>query len=68
MRSFVNIKPLRKFPNLQYQLKLGHDSPISVVERVILPFCEDFIFHETSHMRSFEKIKPSRKFPNLQYQ
>ena len=44
----------------------GHDLPISVNDRVISAFREDFIFHETSHMRSFAKIKPSRKFPNLQ--
>ena len=52
-------------------LRLGFDSPISVVERVISPFCEDFIFtklrirgfyfHESSHMRSFAKIKSSQK-------
>ena len=38
--------------------RLGYDLPISVVDRVISPFCEDFYFHETTH------IKPSRKFPN----
>ena len=30
--------------------RLGHDLPISVNDRVILSFLEDFIFHEISHM------------------
>ena len=44
---------------------LGHDLPISVTDRVISPFREDFLF--TKLLRSFVKIKASRKFPNLQY-
>ena len=43
------------------------DLPISVNDRIILPFCEDFIFRKLRILRSFTKIKPSRKFPNLQY-
>ena len=35
---------------------------MSVNDRVISPFCEDFIF-----TKSFKKIEPSRKFPYLQY-
>ena len=40
--------------------RLMHDLPISINDRVILPFNKGF-------MRSFAKIKPSWKFPNLQY-
>ena len=36
--------------------QLRHDLPISINDRVILPFCEGFLF---------AKIKPSQKFPNL---
>ena len=43
-------------------LRLGHDLPISVNDRVISPFHE-----ESMHMRSFAIVKPSRIFPNLQY-
>ena len=39
--------------------RLRQDLPISINDRVILPFREGL------HMRSFAKIKPSRKFPNL---
>ena len=46
--------------------RLGHDIPISVNDRVILPFREGFNFTKP-HMPSFVKIKPSRKFTNLQY-
>ena len=35
--------------------RLKHDLPISVNDRVILPFCEDFTF--AKHMRSFAKNK-----------
>ena len=38
--------------------RLVHDLPISVIDSVISPFREDFIF---------TKITPSRKFPNLQF-
>ena len=31
-------------------LRLGHDLPLSVNDRVISLFCEGFIFHETSHI------------------
>ena len=44
--------------------RLGHDIPISVKDRVILPFRECFNF---TKLRIFPKIKPSLKFPNLQY-
>ena len=47
--------------------RLRQDLPISIIDKVILPFSRGFYFHETSHMRSFAKIKSSRKFPNLQY-
>ena len=45
------------------KLRLWQDFPISINNRVILPFCEGFIFTK----RSFATIKSSRKFPNLQY-
>ena len=38
--------------------RLWHDLPISVNDKMISPFREDYIF---------TKLKPSRKFPNLQY-
>ena len=47
--------------------RLRQDLPISINERVILPFREGFIFTKLRTMRSFAKIKSSRKFPNLQY-
>ena len=47
-------------------LRLWHDLPISVNDRVIAP-SQGFCLHETSHLRSFVKTKPSRKFSNLQY-
>ena len=43
--------------------RLGHDLPISVQDRVILPFCENFIFTKLRISRK----KNSRKIPNLQY-
>ena len=46
----------------QGKIKNRQIKPISVNDRVISAFREDFM-----HMRSFVKIKPSRKFPNLQY-
>ena len=47
---------------------LRHDLPISINDRVILPFCEGSIFTKLRiHMRSFAKIKSSLKFLNLQY-
>ena len=46
--------------------RLRQGLPMSINDRVILPFREVF-FHETSHMRSFAKIKSSRKLPILQY-
>ena len=48
-------------------LQLRHDLPISVNDRMILPFHEGFIFVKLCIMRSFTKIKHSQKFPNLQY-
>ena len=44
--------------------RLRHDLPISVNDRVILPFREDFIFTNFAY---FRENKPSRKFSNLQY-
>ena len=46
--------------------RLGHDIPISVNDRVILPLQDGFNFTKL-RMRCFAIIKPSRKFPNLQY-
>ena len=45
--------------------RLRQDLPISINDRVILPFREGFIFTKL-RMRSFAKIKSSRKFQNLQ--
>ena len=47
--------------------RLRQELPISIKDRVILPFLRGFYFHETWHMRSFAKINSSRKFQNLQY-
>ena len=44
-------------------LRLRQDIPISINDRVTLPFREGFIF---MHMPSFAKIKSSQKFSNLQ--
>ena len=44
--------------------QLRHDLPISINDRVILPFREGFIF---TKLRSFPKIKSLRKCSNLQY-
>ena len=45
--------------------RLGHDSPISLNDRVI---SRGFYFHETSHVRSFAKIKnPPENFRILKY-
>ena len=41
--------------------RLGCDLPISVDDRVILPFREGFIFTK------LHKNKPSRKFPHLRF-
>ena len=45
------------------QLRL--DLPISINDRVILPFCEGFIFRI---LRTFRENKVLAKFPNLQYE
>ena len=49
--------------------RLRQDLPISVNDRVILPFREGFIFTKLRicYMRSFAKINASWKFSNLQY-
>ena len=49
--------------------RLRQDLPISVNDRVILPFREGFIFTKLRicYMRSFAKINSSWKFSNLQY-
>ena len=46
--------------------RLGHDLHISVNNRVILAFREDFIFTKLHICEVFAKIKPSQKFPNFQ--
>ena len=48
--------------------QLWHDLPISVNNRVISAFREDFIFKKLRiYMRRIAKIKAPRKFQNLQY-
>ena len=42
---------------------LGHDLPISVNDRVISPFWEEFIFTKL-RICEVSQNKPSRKFPN----
>ena len=44
--------------------RLWHDLPISVNDRMISPYREDFIF---TKMRSFAKINPRENFANLEY-
>ena len=45
---------------------LGHNLPTSVNNRVILPWCDGFIFMKLASSKFCEN-KTSRKFPNLQY-
>ena len=47
-----------------FNSQLGHDLPILVNDRMILPFPEGLIFRK---LRIFPRIKPSRKFQNLQW-
>ena len=45
--------------------RLWHDLPVSVNDRLILPFHKDFIFMKLPICEG-TKIKPSQKIPNLQ--
>ena len=66
--NFIFVNNIKRHLCNVKNLLLGHDLPISVNDRVILPFREDFIFTKLRmHMRSFAKIKPWQKFRNLQY-
>ena len=67
MRDFISPNSVKRHTYGIKNLRLGHDLPISVINRVIQRFHEALIFHESSHIKSFAKIKPSQKFPNLQY-
>ena len=46
--------------------RLQQDLPISINDRVILPFREGSIFTKLRVCEVLRKIKSSRKFPNLQ--
>ena len=61
---FIFAKSFKRHTSDVKNPRLRQDLPISIKDRVILPFREGFIF--TKLVRSFAKIKSSRKFPNLQ--
>ena len=46
--------------------QIRQDLPISINDRVILPFREGFIFTKLHYAKFSENIKSSRKFSNLQ--
>ena len=65
-RDFIFANSVKRHICDVKNLRLGHDLPISVNERVIVPFREDFIFKKLRLCEVSRKITPSQKFPNLQ--
>ena len=66
LKIFIFANSVKRYSCDIKKSRLGHDLSISLNDRVISPFPDDFFFHETSHMRRFAKINPLRKYPNLQ--
>ena len=61
----VNSEISRIFASLK--IRLGHDLPTSVNDRVILPFRKGLIFMKLRANKVSRKQKTLRKFPNLQF-
>ena len=57
-KNFIFTNSVKRHICDNQNLRQWHDLHISVNDRVISPYREDFII---------TKLKPSRKFPNLQY-
>ena len=62
-KNFIFANSIKRHISTVKNSRLRQDLPISINDRVMLPFRKGFIFTKLR----FAKLKSSRNFPNLQY-